>query len=145
MNDFWPFSDVATDEISIYMGPEVFLEDFNAVTATEQVAFVCYWLQAEVLNGGLSQFFSNDTGVVAPEAVEACRKVGLPMLAARVEKAMEWFGQPYPRDRDVRDTRLAEETEDPFDKLDDEIVELIYEENSGLEQASRKYIETHGS
>ena len=145
MKDFWPYSDVATDEISIYGGADAFLADFEAASRPEQVAFAAYWLQAEVLNGGLNQFFSNDTGVLAPEAADACRTVGLPKLAAKLEEAMTWFGPSFPREHEVRESRLEEEADDPFQAIDDQVVELIYEENSGLEQATIKYIEAHGS
>ena len=115
MKEFWPYSDIATDDISIYAGADVFLTNFKEMSKSEQVAFTAYWFQAEVLNGGLNQFFSNDTGVLAPEAAEACRTVGLPKLATKVEKAMKWFGPSYPREREVRERRLEEEAADPFE------------------------------
>lgn len=142
MKEFWPYSDVATDDISIYDGPKPFLKAFRTVSTPEQIAFAGYWLQAEVLNGGLTQFFSNDTGVLAPEAVEACRTAGLPKLAARIEEAMKWFGQSYPKEGNKREARLEKEGRDPFEAMDDEVTNLIYEENSGLEQAVIRYIES---
>jgi hypothetical protein len=81
----WPFRDVPSDAISIYCGPDVFLDDYQDVTHVERTLFVAYWLQAEILNGGLLQFFSNDTGVLAPEAAVACRTFGLPVLADFLE------------------------------------------------------------
>jgi hypothetical protein len=105
-SDNWPFSDVPSDAISIYDGPEAFLDEFAAAKPNSQVAFAVYWLQAEVLNGGLGQFFANDTGVLAPEAVAACRTLGLPQLAAKIEEAMTWFGLPYPRRREPRHAAL---------------------------------------
>ena len=147
----WPFNDVPSDAISIYEGPEVFLEDFGQVSRAQQIAFAGFWFQAEVLNGGLEQFFSNDTGVLAPEAVEACREVGLPDLASHLEKAMAWFGQPYPRERSAREDALEvfadthPDSDGPFDELDDVVVSLIYDEGPGLEQAAVSHIESLGS
>jgi len=49
----------------------------------EHVAFLysAYFCQFEVCNGGFSQFFSNSTGVLAPEAVEAFKAIGQPGVA----------------------------------------------------------------
>ena len=137
----WPYSDVTIDTISIYDGPEVFVREFRRASAKERLAFAAYWLQAEILNGGVAQFFSNDTGVLGPEAALACRTIGLPKLADRLEQAMKWFGDPYPREREPRLKALADAGDDPFAGIEDEIVNLLYEENSGIEDAARKYLE----
>jgi hypothetical protein len=144
-SDNWPFSDVPSDAISIYDGPEAFLDGLVAAKPNSQVAFAVYWLQAEVLNGGLGQFFANDTGVLAPEAVAACRTLGLPQLAAKIEEAMTWFGLPYPRRREPRHEALQAYERDhpgqgPFDPLDAVVANLIYEEGGGLEQAAMRYL-----
>ena len=59
--EIWPISDVPSEAISIYDGPGVFLSDFGKASHTHQVVFAACWLQGEVLNGGLAQFFANDT------------------------------------------------------------------------------------
>ena len=154
MNDLgklWPYSDGPSDTISIYDGPEVFLQDFRHANRAQQIAFAGFWFHAEVLNGGLQQFFSNDTGVLAPEAVAACRDVGLPNLASHLEQAMAWFGQPYPRERSERESALQAfadthpDSEGLFDDLDDVLVSLIYGEGPGLEQAAVNYLQSLGS
>ncbi len=151
LRNFWPFSDVPSDAISIYDGPEVFLQDFAQVSRAQQIAFAGFWFQAEVLNGGLEQFFSNNTGVLAPEAMAACREVGLPNLASRLEQAMAWFGQSYPRERGAREDALEvfadthENSGGPFDELDDVVFSLIFGEGPGLEQAAVNHIESLGS
>jgi hypothetical protein len=146
----WPFGDVPSDEISIYEGPRVFLDDYAATPVKQRTVIAAYWLQAEVLNGGLHQFFSNDTGVLAPEAVAACRALSMPALAGVTERAMAWFGEPYPRERETRQAALTAFSEthgdgaDPFADFDDEIADLIYEENGGLELAASRYLGTTG-
>lgn len=150
-NDIWPIGDVPSDEISIYDGPEVFLADFAKASHAHQVVFAACWLQGEVLNGGLKQFFSNSTGVLAPEAVLACRTLGLPQLAQRCEEAMAWFGAPYPRERELRQAALEAyavanpEAFSPFDELDEVVSGLIYDESPGLEQAAINFVKAHGS
>jgi len=78
LRTFWPVGNTPSDEISIYEGPQVFIANYEVAPARERTVFAAYWLQAEVLNGGLLQFFSNDTGVLAPEAVAACRSISMP-------------------------------------------------------------------
>lgn len=150
MTDFnliWPVSDVPSDDISIYDGPDMFLADFAAATETQRVVFAAYWLQAEVLNGGLQQFFYNDSGVLAPEAVQAFHALGLPKLAAGVESAMQWFGSSYPREREARQAALVVNEDEiyPFDTLDDEVMKCIYEENGGLESTALSYVQSRSN
>jgi len=155
LSEVWPISDGMSEDISIYDGPEVFLADFGNAARAHQVAFAAGWFQGEVLNGGLTQFFANDTGVLAPEAAEACRTVGMSRLAGKLAEAMSWFGTSYPRDRETRRQALEQYAllhkgasiyhANPFKKLDDEIVELLYGEKAGLEEAALLYIREHGS
>jgi hypothetical protein len=147
---FWPFTDVPSDSISIYDGSETFLQDFENEDPKSQVAFAAYWLQSEVLNGGLNQFFANDTGILAPEAATACRALGLPILASKIEEAMSWFGQTYPRKRERRQLLLeaferVNEGQGPFDKLDDVVADLIYDEGGGLQKAAISYLRSNES
>jgi len=139
----WPISDVPSKYISIYDGPDVFLEDYARVSIEHRLIFAAYWFQGEFLNGGLGQFFENSTGVLAPEAVDACEALGMPRLASKLQEAMSWFGNPYPRMRGVRQKMLkaaARSGQDPFERLDEEVGRLIYEEGSGLEAAALAFI-----
>jgi hypothetical protein len=61
---------------------------------------------SEIHNGGLLQFFWNGTGIVAPEAVEGFRTIGMPKLASLVMNVASSLGDPYPRNRDDRWTAL---------------------------------------
>ncbi len=150
-SDLWPLSETPPKVVVIYDSPDVFQNTFASVSIPHQVSFAAFWLQAEILNGGLVQFFSNSTGILAPEAVAACRTVGLPQLALKIEQAMAWFGASYPRDREVRESALEAyadahpESDDPFADLDDEVVELIYDEGLGIEQSTRMYLAACGS
>ena len=147
----WPLTDAPSDDISLYEGPEKFLADFENVSHLHQTLFAAYWLQAEILNGGLKQFFSNDTGVLAPEAVSACQTLGMSQLAQKIEEAMAWFGKPYPRDRETRESALVVYTkqhpddECPFSALDEVVGNLIYDEPPGLEQAALRFVRAQES
>jgi hypothetical protein len=143
----WPVSDAPSHCISIYDGAEVFLHDFAEAGVVHRTVFAAYWPHAEILNGGLLQFFRNSAGVLAPEAVAAYELLGLPLLAAKLQAAMDWFGSPYPREREDRRARLdslaASYESDPFDSTDDAIVKLIYEEKGGLEAAALAHVRQH--
>jgi Domain of unknown function (DUF4375) len=121
---YWSVIDPIWDAISIYDGPEVFLLQFGEVRPELGHLFASHWCQSEVCNGGFDQFFYNSTGVLAPEAAEGFQAIGLDDLAALVREAMSVFGDPYPRDREVRCDLLEKvaeidgEEEDPFDYLD---------------------------
>ncbi|WP_164512740.1 DMP19 family protein [Caulobacter vibrioides] len=103
---YWALVDPYWDAVSIYDGPEVFLAGFSAVPTPSKHLLATHWLQSEVHNGGFSQFFSNSTGVLAPEAVAGFRAIGMPRSADLVEEAMAWLGPSYPRDRDERNDAL---------------------------------------
>lgn len=142
---YWSVVDKVWDDISIYDGPQVFLEQFNSAPEASRTLFAAHWCQSEVRNGGLHQFFGNSTGVLAPEAVLAFRAICMPRLAAIVAEAMKWFGPEYPRMRSVRESGLDAYEADypdewnPFEELDNQFFDLIESENGGFEAAADAY------
>ena len=102
------------DAISIYHAPDIFLTQFNSAPVAARSLFAAHWCQSEVRNGGLHQFFSNSTGILAPEAIAAYQMIGMPKLASVIEAAARWFGSDYPRRREIREELLdSYETEHP--------------------------------
>jgi hypothetical protein len=143
---YWDLVDPIWEKVSIYDGPDVFLEQYAASPEPSRVLFSAHWCQSEVCNGGFDQFFSNSTGVLAPEAAEAFRKIGMPQIAVLIEQAMSLFGSNYPRDRSERDLALyviymaaADDEDGPFSKLDQSFFDLIETENGGFESAADAY------
>ncbi len=112
------------DAVSIYDGPEVFSEQFARLPRAIGVLLAAHWLDTEVCNGGFHQFFHNSTGVLAPEALAAFRALNLADAAQAVQEAIHFFGEPYPRDRAVRQTMLdsipgdSHTERNPFTELD---------------------------
>jgi|SRR5690606_39229452 len=111
--------------------PVDFLNWFRGLTLPQQVLFPTEWLCIEVYNGGFHQYFSNSTGLHAPEAVLGFRALGLDDIADIVDRAIAVFGKDYPRARTTREEFLdAIEGDDisewnPFFELDDEFYEAI--------------------
>jgi hypothetical protein len=123
----WRIIEPYCEAVSIYDGPIAFLEGFEQLPEPARHLFAVWWFDAEVCNGGFHQFFSNSTGVLAPEALEGLRAIGLAECASLLEAAIGMFHEPYPRDHDARHAaiqaieRPGEERKqwDPFYELDD--------------------------
>lgn len=94
------------DVIDIYEGPEVFLATFGQVQRERGLLYAAHFCQSEVCNGGFRQFFSNSTGVLAPEALEGFKAIGQAQVASLVGEAMQTFGSPYVRERKARQAIL---------------------------------------
>jgi hypothetical protein len=142
---YWALLEPIWEKVSIYDRVEVFESQFNLAPNASRTLFAAHWCQSEVRNGGLHQFFTNSTGVLAPEAIVAYEALGMPKVAAVLRAAVAWFGPIYPRERDAReallDTYENENPEqwNPFERLDDQFFELIDEENGGFRKAADGY------
>jgi hypothetical protein len=138
---YWAAIEPVWERVSIYDGAETFTRQFASVTEAQGLLLAAHWCQSEVCNGGLHQFFSNPTGVLAPEAVRGFGLLELGSAAEIVASAMRMLGQLYPRDHATRHVRLggierpgSRRAEwDPFHGLDRE----FYEVAGTLEFAAR--------
>jgi len=99
---YWDVVEPFWQDVSIYKGTDVFLEQFSRLPQSVGDLYAAHWLVSEVVNGAFPQFFSNSTGVLAPEALSALRRMDLEDAADVLEYAMEYFGDEYPRDRSIR-------------------------------------------
>jgi hypothetical protein len=101
------------------------------------------WLEATTLgisdidNGGLLQFFENDTGTFAPEMAQWFEQAGLAEAAGTLRKAMAMFGQEFPRSPQKRAAWLQGKSEDLFYELDDA---LLTEVASKYDAAADRWI-----
>jgi len=102
MNYYWDCIKDVFENVSIYDGAERFLQDFAKQPAWIGDLFAVNWFLSEMSNGGIMQFFDNDTGVLAPEAMMGFRHMNLPEHAALLDQAMKYLGDEYPRDREQR-------------------------------------------
>ena len=141
MTDYWDIVGALWDAIDIYEGPRVFRQTYNSVPRESGLIFAAHFCQSEVCNGGFEQFFWNPAGVLAPEAVEGFREIGLPQLSALIVAAMELLGPPYPRDRGERKSRLSGVPQGAFDSLDETFFALIKLEKGGFKAAADCYVE----
>ncbi|MFT3786901.1 MAG: DMP19 family protein [Tepidisphaeraceae bacterium] len=125
--DAWQLIEPYWGAVSIYDGPMIFLRGFEKLPEAARHVFAIWWCDSEVCNGGFHQFFANSTGVLAPEALEGFRTVGLHDCAKLLKTALDKFGDPFPRDQEARHAALRaielpgekRKAWDPFFDLDD--------------------------
>ena len=141
MSGYWKVVEPFWDLINIDDGPEVFRSTYDSAPKISGLIFAAHFCQSEACNGGFGQFFSNSTGVLAPEAVKGFRQIGQPQVAAVVESAMELLGPAYPRDRDEREERLPHLPKGALDVLDEKFFSLIESEAGGFEKAADLFVE----
>jgi hypothetical protein len=107
-HSYWDFIEPYWDVFDIYNGPEGFESSIRDAPRPAVFLYAAHFCQSEVHNGGFLQFFWNNTGVLAPEAIEGYSVIGMPTLASLLKEAAAALGTPYPRDRDDRwDALLA--------------------------------------
>jgi Domain of unknown function (DUF4375) len=143
--EYWSFIEPIWDAVSIYDGPDVFLDQFRKVTPEQGHIFAAHWCQSEVCNGGFHQFFRNPTGVLAPEASAGFRAIGLDDCAEILEDAMSFFGANYPREQQKREAILdriqgdTSEEWDPFNHLNDKFYDGLNFKTGRFEKAADDY------
>lgn len=121
---YWQVVSPYWERVDIYRGGDAFLRTFANVPEPAGHLLALHWCQSEIRNGGLHQFFTNPTGVLAPEAAQGFRAIDKPAIAEIIETAMAVFGTPYPRAQNVRHQFLSSipgntrDKWDPFVSLD---------------------------
>ena len=132
------------EAVSIYEGPEVYLRNLKPFPKKLVHVFAVHWLESEVCNGGFHQFFSNSTGIVAPEALQGLHAIGEEDLFTLANEAVSQLGKPFPRDRDERNEKLdllakkgdKRKDWDPFYHLDSK----WYVAHKSLTESIEKYL-----
>ena len=75
---------------------------FENLEREEQEALALFWLEAEVMNGGLHQYFLNSSGDLYPLAISALERLGAPISLHALRTAATKLGSVYPVERDKR-------------------------------------------
>jgi uncharacterized protein DUF4375 len=138
---YWSLVEPFWEKVDIYRGPERFLRSFSRAPTEAGLLLAAHWCRSEVSNGGLHQFFTNPTGVLAPEALEGLTVLRLGRAARVLRDAMAFFGRRYPRVQAVRARKLArlqgddEAESDPFARLDDK----FFSATEGFDDAADRY------
>lgn len=125
--DFWDIIEPIWNDPQINSElPEIYLKRFEELNKLQKVIFPTYLLNADVRNGGFHQCFWNTTGIYAPEAILGFQELGLSETSEIVQKAIDVFGDVFPREVDKRREFLdsfqgeTRKEYDPFYSFDDE-------------------------
>jgi len=136
---YWKLVEPIWNSISIESAQR-FASTFNSVRIVPRTLYAAHFCQSEVCNGGFHQFFYNSTGVLAPEASAAFATIGMPQTSAVIQRALSWFGDPYPRQKNLRVERLRAANDlSLFSPLDQEFFELWGSENGGFLASADAY------
>lgn len=166
---YWDFIEPYWDVFDIYNDASGFELSIRGAPRAAVLVYAAHFCHSEVHNGGFLQFFWNNTGVLAPEAIEGYDVIGMPTLASLLNEAASTLGSPYPRDRGDRWDKLlvasgraprelkkifrqqpnqylafAEATKTlPFDSLDRQFWQAAKVENGGFQEAATLYVRTN--
>ena len=100
--------------------------------------YLVFTIDGEVLNGGVSQFFSNSTGILGPEAAAALREIGFARGADVIDEGIALLPKPYPRATRARREAMERIGEIRLEALSDRW------NREGLELALIEYARGHG-
>ncbi|MDP9314675.1 MAG: DMP19 family protein [Chloroflexota bacterium] len=90
----------------------------DALTTAELYYFAIWWLEGEVNNGTLHQFFSNSAGEFAHEALRGLGAVGAVQMAQILEQGIALFPDSHvPKDQAERDAVLDHFTPEQLEQL----------------------------
>ncbi|MEM9283577.1 MAG: DUF4375 domain-containing protein [Verrucomicrobiota bacterium] len=96
--------------------------------------------KSDIENGGFHQFFTNGTGVFAPEMTEWFERTGLVETASVMKKAIAVFGDDFPRSWEDRTEFLAEYEHDPFDHLNEPFYDSISRREELYNSAANRWL-----
>lgn len=101
-----------------------------------------FFLEGEIGNGGIIQYFWNPNGVFVKEAIEAYKLIGVNKQAKLVQDALDLLGDGYSLDQTERIKTLQSLSEKQLSALDeiDKQFDVLKDEG---EELRIKYIKTH--
>ena len=103
---------------NIYDGPEAYDLSLAAFSLPQRLVFAMLWYDAEVCNGGHSQFYSNSTGIVWIDALRGFEAVGLEQFELLLRESAGQLGGSPSLIRAERENQM-ERLQPDFDDLDD--------------------------
>ena len=128
--DYFDLLEDYEGQVDIFGDADAYVSQISKVPRKIQNLIALNFFVSQVVNGGLLQFFSNSSGVVAPEAVVALAEINQVRAGEILKTAMKHFGNDYPRNRETRQSYIKEtyilegKLPSPFNMLDDELFEL---------------------
>ena len=122
------FTAVWTRTENIVSSKEDILEGFNSLNEEQRIFYAVYYLEMEVNNGGLCQFFVNSSRMVAPVVSEYMGIIGATehkkLYNAFIEKHQINTNDLSSFDSDTIEVFQSQYERYPFDEYDDAFYEL---------------------
>jgi hypothetical protein len=164
-SSYWDAIEPIWDLVNFYDGEETYLASISTLDRPLVLLYAAHFAYSEICNGGFQQFYWNSTGAIGPETVEGYRLIGMPELAALMERASALLEYPYPRDSSLRQHVLfrvsgsgeldskstdslkrlyevSDKDDAPIDwnALNKDFYRLAETENGGFEAAANRYV-----
>ncbi len=119
-------------------------QGLESLTLSERASFGLTWLYTETNNGGLHQFFFNDAGKLAPDALRGLEMVGAPATANILRRAMSVFpGGVVLAEQAERREFLCEVLTPEQEKLLDDLTTEFYRSPEPVAELLDTYIKRH--
>lgn len=115
-------------------------DDMDKLSLQERVFFITQRIEAEVNNGGFSQYFYNSSGNFANELFDSFIAIGAEKTAQICKRAVEIFGCKIPTDRAKRDVFLDQRFTDDINAVLNECDNMFYEYLDNIEELNYQYI-----
>ena len=102
--------------------------------------------KSDIENGGFHQFFTNGTGVFAPEMIEWFERTGFPETASLMKQAVAKFGDVFPRSQSERLKFLeqfsgdSQAEWDPFHELNEPFYDSVSRRDDLYDAAADKWL-----
>jgi hypothetical protein len=117
---------------------------FESLTPSERSAFALRWLYVEVNNGGFDQFFYNDAGKLAGDALRGLESLGAQGMADILRRAMSIFpGGVVPADQNERQDFMCDSLTDDQKELLEKLDAEFYKSSEPVSDLLTAYIEKH--
>jgi hypothetical protein len=117
---------------------------FESLTPSERSAFALRWLYVEVNTGGFEQFFYNDAGKLAGDALRGLEFLGAQCMADILRRAMSIFpGEVVPAGQNERQEIICNSLTDDQKELLENLDAEFYDCSEPVSDLLNAYIEKH--
>jgi hypothetical protein len=117
--------------------------DYDALSLPKRVFRAIWELESEVNNGGFHQYFSNSSGSLVPNVVDALRAIGAVAMAGIVGCAIEAVGPSVSwSDDSARQASLGDLSPEAMEKLD-ELDQAFYAYPDDLTALLYRFVSKH--
>jgi len=119
-------------------------EGLESLTPSERAAFALRWLYIETNNGGLHQFFYNDAGKLAPDALHGLEMLGATKTARILSRAMSVFPRGVvPASQEHRRAFMCDSLTPEQEEMLDQLTDQFYASPEPVSDLLTAYIAQH--